>query len=250
MHRPIASFACAALTLLLLPACTWLSPSPQGLNRWPQKSRGPDALTSAEARAGWRLLFNGTNTAGWRAFGKPGFPAQGWLVENGWLKHRAQGGGGDILTTEKFTNFELTWEWRIAAGANSGVKYFIDEARGTAIGHEYQLIDDALHPDALQGPKRQTAALYDALPPTSHPVRPAGEINQSLLLVRGDHVEHWLNGVKVLAYEIGSPELTAAKAQSKFQHEAKWGTRFATPILLQDHGDEIWFRSLRLRPLD
>ncbi|HTH48959.1 MAG TPA: DUF1080 domain-containing protein, partial [Candidatus Limnocylindria bacterium] len=138
----------------------------------------------------------------------------------------------------------------VAPGANSGLKYFIDEARGAAIGHEYQLIDDALHPDALVGPKRQTASLYDALPPTSHPLKPAGQINSSRVLVKGNHVEHWLNGVKVLSYELGSPELAAAKAQSKFKNEAKWGTKFATPILLQDHGDEIWVRNLRVHPLN
>ena len=242
MRRPLATLACVTLTLLLLPACGTFNPAVPAAK--------PNALTSTEARAGWRLLFNGTNTAGWRAFGKPEFPAQGWIVEDGWLKHVAKGGGGDIITTEKFTHFELAWEWRLAAGANSGVKYFIDEARGATIGHEYQLIDDARNPDALTGPKRQTAALYDALPPTSHPQRPAGAINTSRIVVRGNHVEHWLNGEQVLAYETGSPELAAAKAQSKFKNEAKWGTKFPTPILLQDHGDEISFRNLRLQPLN
>jgi len=241
MRRSITVLACAALTLLLLPACGTFSSS----RSVPQ----PNHLSSSERAAGWRLLFNGQDTTGWRAFGKPEFPAKGWVVEDGWLKHVAKGGGGDILTTEKFTDFELSWEWRAAAGANSGLKYFIDEARGSAIGHEYQLIDDALHPDALVGPKRQTASLYDALPPTSDPVKPAGEVNTSRIIVRGDHVEHWLNGARVLAYELGSPALVAAKAQSKFSKEAKWGTKFATPILLQDHGDEIWFRNVKLRPL-
>lgn len=220
---------CAALALLTLPACNSTGPKD-----------GP----------GWRPLFDGHSTAGWRAFGKTEFPAKGWVVEDGWLKHLAKGGGGDIITTEKFTDFEVAWEWRVAPGANSGLKYFIDEGRGSAIGHEYQLIDDTLHPDALIGPKRQTASLYDALPPTSHPLKPAGQINASRVLVRGNHVEHWLNGVMVLSYEIGSPELAAAKAQSKFKNEAKWGTKFATPILLQDHGDEIWFRNVRVHPLN
>ena len=229
MRRPFLTLACFSL-LALLPAC--------------------QSSESAPAADGWRPLFDGHSTAGWRAFGKAEFPAKGWVAEDGWLKHQAKGGGGDIITTEKFTDFELSWEWRVAPGANSGVKYFIDEARGAAIGHEYQLIDDKLHPDALVGPKRQTASLYDALAPTSHPLKPAGEINASRILVRGNHVEHWLNGVQVLSYEVGSPELAAAKAQSKFKNEAKWGTKFATPILLQDHGDEIWFRNLRVHPLN
>jgi hypothetical protein len=130
--------------------------------------------------------FDGHSTSGWRAFGKADFPAKGWVVEDGWLKHQAKGGGGDIITAEQFVDFDLTWEWRVAPGANSGVKYFIDEGRGAPIGHEYQLIDDKLHPDALIGPKRQTASLYDALPPTSHPLKPAGEINASRILVRGN----------------------------------------------------------------
>lgn len=198
----------------------------------------------------WTSLFDGRTTAGWRGFGKPAFPEKGWIVKDGWLTHVAQGGGGDLITERTFTDFELRFEWRIAAGGNSGVKYFIDEARKAPIGHEYQIIDDAAHPDAKIGPKRQTAALYDALPAQSPKVRPAGQINESAIRVKGDSVEHWLNGARVLQYQLGSPELAAAKAASKFKGEARWGTRFPTPILLQDHGDGIEFRNLRLRELN
>lgn len=245
MRRTFAVFACVGLTLLLLPACSFLYPEARPKYIPPK----PNQLQPLQQEIGFHLLFNGNNTDGWRTFGKPEFPAKGWLVEDGWLKHQANGGGGDIITTEKFTDFELWWTWKIAAGANSGVKYFIDESRGAPIGHEYQLIDDARHSDAKVGPQRQTASLYDALPPAGHPVRPAGAINSSRIIVRGNHVEHWLNGARVLSYEIGSDELAAAKAKSKFRNEAKWGTKFATPILLQDHGDEIWFRDLVIRPL-
>lgn len=197
----------------------------------------------------WQPLFEGRDTSAWRGFGKADFPAQGWVVEDGWLKHQAKAGGGDVVTRETFLDFELRWEWRVAKGGNSGLKYFIDEKRGAPIGHEYQLIDDAAHPDAAHGPKRQTAALYDALPPRNAPVRPAGEVNESRVVVRGLHVEHWLNGKRVLDYRLGSPELAAAKAASKFSREERWGTRFATPILLQDHQDEVWFRNIRIRRL-
>lgn len=197
----------------------------------------------------WQRLFDGRDTTAWRAFGKSDFPARGWVAEDGWLKHLAKGGGGDLVTRETFTDFELRWEWRVARGGNSGVKYFIDEKRGAPIGHEYQLIDDAAHPDAAHGPKRQTAALYDALPPRHAPVRPAGEVNESRIVVRGTRVEHWLNGRRVLQYELGSPALASAKAASKFSREDRWGTRFPTPILLQDHQDEVWFRNIRIRRL-
>ncbi|HAB17890.1 MAG TPA: DUF1080 domain-containing protein [Verrucomicrobiota bacterium] len=209
----------------------------------------PNQLTPEEQRNGWILLFNGHDLTGWRSFGKPEAPKAGWSAENGWLHHAAKGGGGDLITTQTFTNFDLVFDWRIAPGGNSGLKYFIDERRGAPIGHEYQLIDDAAHPDAKVGPKRQTAALYDALPPVGAPVRPAGETNTSRIRIRGPEVEHWLNGVRVLGYTVGSPELAAAKAASKFKDEAKWGTVFATPLLLQDHGDAVWFQNLKLRVL-
>ncbi len=197
----------------------------------------------------WTPLFDGKTTAGWRGFGKTGFPDKGWVVEDGWLHHVAKTGGGDLITERKFTDFELRFQWKVGAAGNSGVKYFIDEERKAPIGHEYQLIDDAAHPDAKVGPKRQTAALYDALAAVKPKVKPAGEINRTRIVVKGNHVEHWLNGDKVLAYELGSPELAAAKAASKFKDEAKWGTKFATPILLQDHSDDVWFRNIRIREL-
>jgi len=232
IRRRLFILAAGTLTLLLLPACGTIG-----------------GKSSAGATTGWRPLFDGRTTAGWRGFGKPEFPAQGWVVEDGWLRHVAKGGGGDIITRDLFTDFELEFEWKIARGGNSGLKYFISEQRGAAVGHEYQLIDDAAHPDAAHGPKRQTAALYDALPPKDAPAKPAGEINRSRVLVKGNHVEHWLNGKQVLSYELGSQELVAAKAASKFKDEARWGTKFATPILFQDHGDDVWLRDIRIREL-
>jgi hypothetical protein len=214
----------------------------------------PNVLTDTEARAGFRLLFDGKTTAGWRGFKKADFPSQGWSVRDGALVKTASGqgdslGGGDIVTKERFSDFELRFDWRIAAAGNSGVKYLVTEERSGPIAHEYQLIDDDAHPDAKVGEQRKTAALYDALPATNKALRPVGEFNESRILLRGRHVEHWLNGRKVLEYELESEALMAAKAKSKFKDVAGWGTRLPGHILLQDHGDEVAFRNIRIRPL-
>ncbi len=208
-----------------------------------------NGLRPTELKQGWELLFDGSSLNGWRGFGKPEAPTQGWMVEGGWLKHRAGGGGGDLITRKVFTDFDLSFEWQIAPGGNSGVKYFIDERRGAPTGHEYQLIDDRTNPDAARGPKRQTAALYDALAAVRYAPALPGVVHQSRIKVEGQNIEHWLDGNRVLSYELGSPLLMAAKAQSKFRDVFGWGTKFPTPILLQDHGDEIWFRNLKIRRL-
>ena len=213
-----------------------------------------NTLTRAEADAGWRLLFDGKTTAGWRGFKKAAFPEKGWVVADGCLKKVATGTGdslcgGDIVTTETFGDFDLRFEWRVSRNGNSGVKYFVTEERSGPIAHEYQVLDDTGHPDAKVGEHRQTAAFYDVLAPSKSAKRlkEVGEFNQSRVLVKGSHVEHWLNGAKVLEYELGSPELKAAIAKSKFKDVAGFGTKLDGRILLQDHGDEVCYRNLKIQ---
>jgi hypothetical protein len=212
----------------------------------------PNQLTPAEQQAGWRLLFDGQTTAGWRGFKKKDFPKDRWVVKDGALAHIPTGagdsqGGGDIVTEDRFSDFDLRFEWRVAAGANSGLKYFVTEEREGPIAHEYQVLDDALHPDAKVGTHRQAGAFYDVLPPlTGKQLRPVGEWNESRVLVQGNRVEHWLNGAKVVQYELASPELKAAIAKSKFKDVEGFGTKFPGHILLQDHGDEVAFRNIKV----
>lgn len=208
-----------------------------------------NSLTDAEKSEGWELLFDGESLSRFRGFMKDALPEKGWVIRDGCIVHEAGGGGGDIITQEKYEEFEFQWEWKVAPGANSGVKYFILEERKSAIGHEYQIIDDNKHLDALRGNKYKTAAFYDVLPPQSKNVKPVGEFNTSLIRIQGSVVQHWLNGQKVLEYELGHPETLEAVASSKFKKVDGFGFRHNGHILLQDHGDEVHFRGLKIRRL-
>ena len=206
----------------------------------------PNELTSAEKAEGWQLLFDGKTTAGWRSFKKQTFPDKGWVVEQGTLKKVANVQGGDIITTNTFEQFDLRWEWKIPLKANNGIKYFITEERGGPIGHEYQMIDDS----TVNNPKQRTGSFYDVLPPNEHTaLKPPGEWNQSRVLVQGDRVEHWLNGMKILEYELGGEKVKTAVAASKFKDVKGFGERLKGHILLTDHRDEATFRSIKIREL-
>ena len=194
----------------------------------------------------WRAVFDGHDTSAWRTFGGKDFPKTGWSVADGCL-HLAPGGqGGDLVTRETFDNYEFEWDWKIKPKGNNGIKYLVSEDRPNTPGPEYQMIDDAIMSDPLH----QTASFYEVLPPqVKTPLKPAGEWNRSRLLVRGNHVEHWLNGVKVLAYELGSPEVKAGVAKSKFRSVPNFDQKIRGHILLTNHNDETWYRNLRLREL-
>jgi len=218
-------------------------------------AQAPNQLSPAEQKAGWALLFNGTSLDGWRAYKRPDVSGTRWVVKDGLLcldpgDKTDTRGARDIVFSKPYSQFELTWDWRISSGGNSGVKYFVQEDRESAIGHEYQLIDDAKHPDAKIGPHRQTAALYDVFPAANRPTKPVGEWNTSRVVVRGNEVEHWLNGTKVLAYTLDSPALREAIAKSKFKDVDRFGKPQEGLILLQDHGDAVCYRNIKVRPLD
>jgi 3-keto-disaccharide hydrolase len=210
-------------------------------------------LTDAEKKAGWKLLFDGKSLSGWRGYKQPDAASSRWQAADGSLTlgkndGKDTRGARDIISTDTFDQFELSFEWKVAEGANSGVKYFVLEDQSSAIGHEFQIIDDERHPDAKIGPERQTAALYDVLTPSNRKLHPAGQWNQGRILVTGRRVEHFLNGVRVLQYELESPELKKAIVDSKFKDVARFGTVLKGHILIQDHGDQVSYRNIKIRP--
>src|SRR5262245_55548042 len=218
------------------------------------QSGAANRLSAEERAEGWRLLFDGSTTTGWRGFGKPAGTINGWRAEGGHLRHAAttgedSKGTGDIVTIDTFNDFDLRFDWVISVGGNSGVKYLVVENRDGPIAHEYQVIDDVKHPDALIGPHRATGALYDVIAaPANKPLKPAGQVNSGRILLSGNHVEHWLNGVTVVEYELGAP-LKAGKAKSKFKDVPGWEDKLKGHILLQDHGDDVSFFNIRIREL-
>jgi hypothetical protein len=228
----------------------------------------PNTLTAAEVADGWTLLFDGTTMSGWRGLGRDGIPTGHWMVEDGTIRKMASGAvptaadgqpleGGDIMTVEAFDHFELSLEWKVAPGANSGIKYNVSEALSVssppqyaALGFEYQILDDDRHPDAQNGPNRTAAALYDLMGPgESKSVRPVGEFNHARIVFQGSHGEHWLNGQLVLEFDLGTPEFEALLAASKYAPIPGFADKRAGHIVLQDHGDDVWFRNIKLRKL-
>ena len=206
-----------------------------------------NSLTPAEQQAGWRLLFDGRTTAGWRGFRMDSMPS-GWQVVDGTLTRVAS--AGDIMTKEKFANFELALEWNISQGGNSGIFYRASEDDDAIYwtAPEMQVLDDARHPD---GKSRLTAAGsdYGLYPSPAGVVKPAGEWNAVRIVVNGNHVEHWLNGVKVVEYELGSADWEVKVKASKFAPHVHYGRNATGYIGLQDHGDRVAYRNIRIRVL-
>lgn len=217
-------------------------------------------LTAKEKADGWKLLFDGKTTNGWRGFHRDSFPTEGWAIENGTIKHLSGEGaqsqhGGDIITTAEYDNFEFAVDWKITPGANSGIKYLVSEeiikTGYSGVAFEYQVLDDDRHPDAKAGKNgnRTAGSLYDLIPPKNKHLKPVGEWNHTRIVVNNGRVEHWLNGDKVVEFQIGSAPMKGLIAESKYKDISGFGEVRKGHILLQDHGNEVWFRNIKVRPL-
>jgi hypothetical protein len=226
-----------------------------------------NVLTAGEEAEGWLLLFDGENLDEWRGLGRDAVPDGHWQIEDGSLRKVASGDvptapdgqpmeGGDIMTRDTFGDFEFIFEWKVAPGANSGVKYNVSEQLSTAtepvhaaLGFEYQVLDDDLHPDA-ELPSHRAGGLYDLIPPDgAKQLRTVGEWNESRIVFRGMHGEHWLNGAKVVEYDMDTPRFDSLLAASKYAELEGFADRRDGHIVLQDHGDDVWFRNLKVREI-
>ncbi|ALJ05447.1 hypothetical protein APS56_10090 [Pseudalgibacter alginicilyticus] len=220
-------------------------------------------LTIDESKKGWKMLWDGKTTNGWRGAKLESFPEKGWVIEDGVLSVLSSGGaesraGGDIVTTEQFSDFELKVDFKLTPGANSGIKYYVDtelnKGAGSSIGLEFQILDDDLHPDAKLGNhegSRTVSSLYDLIKADENkPVNPIGEWNTAHIISKNNHVEHWLNGVKVLEYERKSDEYRKLVSESKYAKWPNFGELDKGEILLQDHGDLVSFKNIKIRPIN
>ena len=258
----LAGARCSGTTVEEVPPGSFM---PQG--RLLEVPVAPNTLTVAEQAAGWRLLFDGKTFTGWRGLGYDSVPTAHWKIENGTIRKLADGqvprlpdgqpaAGGDLMTRDTFRDFELTWEWKISRAGNSGVKYNVSEEismaaapNHAALGFEYQMLDDSLHEDN-KIPSHRAGALYDLIPPNASKVlKPVGEWNTSTIVFRGNHGEHWLNGRKVVEFELGTPRLDSLLAQSKYRDIKGFAEKRAGHIVLQDHVDEVYFRNIKIRVL-
>lgn len=219
-----------------------------------------NTISEKEAAEGWKLLWDGKSSEGWRGAKLDGFPEKGWSMEEGILKvHKSDGGestnGGDIVTTKPYKNFMLKVDFRITEGANSGIKYFVDtnlnKGQGSAIGCEFQILDDRRHPDAKAGKdgNRTLGSLYDLIPASADKPFRNGFFNTAMVVVEGNHVEHWLNGVKIVEYERNNEEWNQLVQTSKYKDWPNFGNAEEGLLLLQDHGDEVWFQNIKIKEL-
>jgi hypothetical protein len=227
----------------------------------------PNTLTSAEQAAGWRLLFDGKTLKGWRGLGYDSVPTAHWRVVNGAIEKIPSGKvakiadgqpakGGDLMTIDTFRDFELSFQWKVADSANSGVKYNVSEefslahaSNHAALGFEYQVLDDSLSDDN-KIPSHLAGSLYDLIPPNgAKRLVPVGQWNTSRIVFEGSHGEHWLNGAKIVEFDLGTPRMDSLLAKSKYRTIPGFADRRTGHIILQDHNDETYFRDIKIREL-
>ena len=229
------------------------------------KAETPNTLTAKEKKEGWKLLFDGKTTNGWRGAYADKFPSKGWDVQDGMLTIQQSDGSesqsfGDIVTDAEYGDFDLMFDFKLTEGANSGVKYFVAEEKpkpkGSAYGLEFQVLDDDKHPDAKLGRNgnRTVGSLYDLIPASGKKANPIGEWNTGRVYSKGKHVEHWLNGKKVLEYERGSDAFRKDVAMSKYSAPSyntngRFGEAPEGHILLQDHGNRVYYRNIKIKPM-
>ena len=230
-------------------------------------AQNPNQLTAAERAAGWSLLFDGKTFAGWRGLGYDSVPTAHWRIVDGAIQKVASGNvpriadgqpaaGGDLMTTDTFRDFELVFQWKVVPGSNSGVKYNVSEelslAKATnhaALGFEYQVLDDSLNDDN-KVPTHRAGSLYDLVAPNAAKhLRRVGQWNDARIVFRGNHGEHWLNGAKIVEFELGTPRMDSLLAASKYHPIPGFAEHRSGHIVLQDHGDEAYYRSIKIRAL-
>jgi type 1 glutamine amidotransferase len=246
--RTRASLQDPLMRLLLARGTEWAATGEVRLSPKPALVWNPNRLSEEEKSQGFRLLFDGKSPDHWRGYRKKGFPKRGWFVEKGSLHHKKGQGGGDLISRKMFGDFELKLEWRIAPKGNSGIMYLVTEEEPAPwmTGPEMQVLDNA----AYHGGKNtwtSAGALYALIPCAEDVSRPALAWNQVRILKKGEHIEHWLNGVKVLAYELSSKRVQGLIQRSKFGKMPKFAKAKRGFISLQDHGDEVWYRGLKIR---
>lgn len=244
MKRTTIAIASAALIIIL--SCA-------------SGSQPDNSLSSKEIKEGWQLLFDGSTSAGWMNAVTKSFPETGWEIKDGTLATnpdlKSEHGGGDIVSTGKYKDFELSVDFNYKPGANSGIKYFIDTERDNgeyrSIGCEYQILDDNLHPDAKEGltGNHKLACLYDLIPPVNVKTNGPDAWDNARIIVKGSHVQHWLNGQMTVEYERGSKKWQEAVSKSKFKDVPGFGETIEGRILLQEHGDAVAFKNIKIRKI-
>jgi hypothetical protein len=225
------------------------------------------ALSPAEESAGWRMLFDGKTRTGWTGMKGTPFPAKSWVIEDGMIRTTEDGSDGDVVTTTAFDNFELAFEYRLAPGGNSGVKYGVQQEwlsphwapdekpefkahqAISAVGYEFQVYDDDTMKREPGWELSSSGALYLLEAPHDKKLNRPGEWNSVRVLVNGNHVEHWLNASKLLEYELGSKELLAKVETTKFRKVPGYGRKGVGYIVLQHHGSPAWFRNIKIREI-